>query len=191
MEPGTTGTPVRVGDLESLRLAIVRQGGPIPGVPPIPDPDSCAGCDGPGASLWSDGSVWCSTDACAEIRLARAHSAREGFQVQFLDTKLAAVEIHLRAGGELVGEATVLTFNADTFLLATMMWRQSAGGGGAEEMRRVCASLVQEAVDLAEQRGAVLIAAVGVPDDLLERGFELNGSMWRRTPVAATSQGRR
>lgn len=71
------------------------------------------------------------------------------FQVQFLDTKLEAVEIQLRVAGELTGEATVLTFNDDEFfLLATMTWRhrpacvttcarQGPQCGKAQGLRRV------------------------------------------------------
>lgn len=112
----------------------------------------------------------------------------DGFQVQFLDTKLAAVDIQLRLGGELVGEATVLTFNDEVFLLATMTWHRVGGNEidvGAQQ-RAVTEALLLEAADLAGQHEAALLTMVGRPTDdfLVERGFERVGPIWRREPGA-------
>lgn len=113
-------------------------------------------------------------------------SGAEPFQVQFEDVALAAVKVQLRAGGELVGEATVLTFVPPTYLLATMSWIPAGEEPDADaQKRRVCASLVQEATDLADLHGAELIAMAGSPEDLIARGFERNGSMWIHAPAKA------
>jgi predicted N-acetyltransferase YhbS len=74
----------------------------------------------------------------------------------------------------------VLTFDDDTFLLATMTWRPAGEAAGAAQKRRVCESLVREAVDLADRHGAVLLAMVGAPTVLTALGFEQNGLLWRR-----------
>ncbi len=100
----------------------------------------------------------------------------DDFQVQFLDAKLEAVEIQLRAGGEMVGAATVLTC-AEFFLLARMTWWPV--GEAASQQRRACKLLVQEASDLAKRHDTALLAVVGPPEDLIACGFELNGSVWR------------
>lgn len=114
-------------------------------------------------------------------------SEHDEFQVQFLETKLEAVEIQLRAGGELVGEVTVLTFNDEAFLLATMTWRRPAGDVGdlTAHKHRVCELLVREAVDLAERHGAALMAIVGAPSTLVELGFEQTAPIWWRPCAGA------
>lgn len=108
--------------------------------------------------------------------------AGEDLQVQFLEVEIPAVKVQLRLGDELAGEALVLTFDKDTFLLATLTWFRlgdAMDADVAEQKQRVCRALVRGAADLAERHSAVLIAIVGPLDALIERGFEQDGSMWR------------
>jgi len=125
------------------------------------------------------------TDAGNESALAG-----KDLQVQFLDVGISAVKVQVRQGDGLAGEALVLTFNKDTFLLATLTWFRlgfrlgdNMGADVATQKQHVYEALVREAADLAERHGAVLIAIVGPADVLIERGFEQNGSVWRLAPT--------
>ena len=110
-------------------------------------------------------------------------SAGEDLQVQFLEEHAPANKIRLRRGSVVVGEATVLTDNPDTYLLFTMSWWRFPGEDDvAGPKRRVCAALVREATDLAERNGAMLLSIVGHPEDLIASGFSNggDGSVWMR-----------
>lgn len=90
-------------------------------------------------------------------------NAGDDLQVQFTDTPVPATTIQIRADGELVGEALVLTHIPGTFLLVSTTWhRGRAAADPVDERSRVYGALALEAAALADRHGAVLVSVVGV-----------------------------